>query len=188
MKKTISLVSLVFALFISVSFSFVHAGECQMVGPEVSQCGEGGQSYSCNIGTPGAIDSNGPFTWFCAQCLDGNMDSWGENASGCCGDGCPISGGTVNVSANIAGASWTITGPDTLSGSGVSQSYPGEPTGTYTITWGAAAGYVTPSGQTLSIVSNGDTISFSGTYTPIPAVNLYFSYLERFVTSLFATN
>ena len=72
--------------------------------------------------------------------------------------------GTINVSANITGASWSLTGPATQSGSGVSASYASQPTGLYTITWGAVAGYGTPpsSSQTLT---NGGTIAFSENYT-----------------------
>jgi hypothetical protein len=86
--------------------------------------------------------------------------------------------GTVNVSANLSGASWTITGPATLTGSGTSKSYTSQPAGTYTIVWNAVAGYATPASQLQSIASNGSTITFSGTYTQNPAVNLYFSFVD----------
>ncbi len=71
--------------------------------------------------------------------------------------------GTVNVSANISAASWTITGPSTRTGSGVSASYPSMPLGVYTITWNSVAGYNTPVSisQTLS---GGGIITFSGNY------------------------
>ena len=71
--------------------------------------------------------------------------------------------GTVNVSSNIP-SSWTITGPATITGSGTSQSSALQPTGTYTITWGAVSGYVTPASQSLTLASGG-TITFSGTYS-----------------------
>lgn len=70
--------------------------------------------------------------------------------------------GTVNVSSNIS-SSWTIAGPATITGSGVSQSSPSQPTGTYTITWGDVPGYATPATQSLTLTSNG-TITFSSTY------------------------
>lgn len=77
--------------------------------------------------------------------------------------------GNINVSSNIPAASWAITGPDSYSsGSGISASYPSKTTGTYTITWGAVAGYVTPATQTLTVDFYGGTISFSGTYTNAP--------------------
>lgn len=70
--------------------------------------------------------------------------------------------GTVNVSSNIS-SSWTITGPEVITGSGTSQSYPSKPTGAYTIAWGAVSGYTAPASQSLSLGSGG-TISFSGSY------------------------
>jgi len=71
--------------------------------------------------------------------------------------------GTINVSSNISSASWTITGPTTLTDSGMSKSYTSEPTGTYIITYNPVAGYNTPDPQSFSL-SNAGTISFSGTY------------------------
>lgn len=72
--------------------------------------------------------------------------------------------GTVNVSSNIAGASWTVTGPATLTGSGTSASYTNRPTGAYTITWNPVAGYTTPASSSQTLMSGG-TIAFSGNYT-----------------------
>lgn len=74
--------------------------------------------------------------------------------------------GTINVSSNIAGASYTITGPATLSGSGVSNSHPGQPTGGYTITWNDVAGYTKP-GSSSQTLSSGGTISFVGNYSGV---------------------
>jgi uncharacterized protein (TIGR02145 family) len=74
--------------------------------------------------------------------------------------------GTINVSSNIS-SSWIITGPQStppISGSGTSASYTYEPLGTYTITWGAVTGYNTPAPQSLTLVNDGDIISFNGTY------------------------
>lgn len=70
--------------------------------------------------------------------------------------------GTINVSSNIS-SSWTITGPEVITGSGTSQSYPSKPAGTYTIAWGAVSGYTTPASQVLALDAGG-TISFSGNY------------------------
>ena len=75
--------------------------------------------------------------------------------------------GTINVSSNIAGASYTITGPATLTGSGVSNSHTSQPTGGYTITWNDVAGYAKPSSDSQTLTSGG-TISFSGNYSLIP--------------------
>ncbi|HEX8994331.1 MAG TPA: hypothetical protein VF803_03705, partial [Candidatus Paceibacterota bacterium] len=73
--------------------------------------------------------------------------------------------GTVSVTQNLPGT-YIITGPVTLSGSASgTTNYTNQPAGTYTITWGAISGYTTPASQTYSIVSNGATISFTGTYT-----------------------
>ena len=77
--------------------------------------------------------------------------------------------GTVNVSSNIA-SSWTITGPTTITGSGTSQSYPSQPAGTYTITWGSVSGYTAPATQSLTLASGG-TITFTGTYTALTCGN-----------------
>ncbi len=74
--------------------------------------------------------------------------------------------GTINVSSNIAGASYTITGPATLNGSGVSNSHANQPTGGYTITWNDVAGYTKP-GSSSQTLSSGGTISFVGNYSGV---------------------
>jgi hypothetical protein len=76
--------------------------------------------------------------------------------------------GTVNVSSNIAGASFNISGPASISGSGMSNSYPNRPTGTYTIVWNAVAGYTTPA-STSSSLTAGSSISLTGNYVAVPA-------------------
>ena len=73
--------------------------------------------------------------------------------------------GTVSVSTNIS-ATWTITGPSTIFGSGTSQSYPSKPTGTYTVTWGAVFGHNSPASQSFTLGSGG-VINFSGTYAAV---------------------
>ncbi len=72
--------------------------------------------------------------------------------------------GTINVSSNIPGANWTITGPVTLNGAGTSASYLSRPTGTYNITWGVVSGYTAPVSGALALTSGG-IIAFSGNYT-----------------------
>ena len=84
---------------------------------------------------------------------------------------CPLAG-AISVSSNMAGASWTITGPVMLTGSGMSTMYASEPLGVYTITWAPISGYTTPVPQSLSIASAGATISFVGNYAPLSNVNL----------------
>jgi len=83
--------------------------------------------------------------------------------------------GNVNVTANIPGASFNITGPASLSGSGTSNAYTNRPAGTYTIVWNAVSGYTTPPSQTLTLTS-GNTITFSGTYgVSAPTINVQFT-------------
>lgn len=99
--------------------------------------------------------------------------------------------GYIMVNSNISGAGWTITGPTTLSGSGSALSYSSLPSGSYTITWNAVAGYTKPATQTLTLVAP-STIYFSGTYVAnTPTVNLWFSILENiktfFVGTVFAS-
>jgi len=83
--------------------------------------------------------------------------------------------GTMNVSANNPAATWTISGPVTVTGSGSSQNYPSQQTGNYTITWGAVPGFTTPAPQSRTLATGG-TITFNGTYTAItpPSVQLNF--------------
>lgn len=91
--------------------------------------------------------------------------------------------GTIITSSNVA-SSWTITGPEIISGYGVSQSSPQRIAGLYTVTWNPVAGYITPVSQSFSLTSNG-TIVFNGAYTlPPPTVNIWFSFLEK-IKSLF---
>lgn len=82
--------------------------------------------------------------------------------------------GTVSVTSNNVGASWTITGPSPLiTGSGTTGNYPGRSVGTYTIVWGDVSGYTKPSNQSLTLLA-GDTITFSGNYVASPAIDLNF--------------
>jgi uncharacterized protein (TIGR02145 family) len=74
-----------------------------------------------------------------------------------------ISTGTISVSSNVA-SSWTITGPETITGTGVLQSLVSKPTGIYTIIWNDVPGYVTPATQSLTLTQGG-SISFAGNYT-----------------------
>jgi uncharacterized protein (TIGR02145 family) len=70
---------------------------------------------------------------------------------------------SINISSNIS-SSWTITGPETITGTGTPQTITGKPSGTYTITWGDVLGYTTPATQSFTLAAMG-TISFSGIYT-----------------------
>ena len=77
--------------------------------------------------------------------------------------------GTIAVTANNSAASWTISGPVTVTGNGSSQNYSNQQTGNYTITWGAIPGFVTPAPQSFTLAVNG-TITFSGNYANASAI------------------
>ena len=84
------------------------------------------------------------------------------------------SSGTITVTSTDSSASWTITGPATLTGTGLSATYTAQPTGAYTITWGAVSGYTAPASQSFTLTPGG-TISFNGTYTAAtPTINVHF--------------
>lgn len=71
--------------------------------------------------------------------------------------------GTINVTANIAGATYTISGPASYSGGGASWTKASAPTGTYAIVYGNVNGYTTPLSESQTLQANG-TISFHGEY------------------------
>lgn len=190
MLEKISIFCKVIISVLFLFFSFVYTSyACPTVTPEQPKCHES-TMYDCDSVNPAMaayFDIEGPGTWYCGQCLDGDFGLGGfDNISECCGNCLIPNTGTINVSTNIS-ASWTITGPHNFGGSGTSQSEPAMPIGAYTITFGAVAGYVTPPSQTFTL-TDGGTISFSGTYTTDPTVNIYFSYQEKikdFLTTLF---
>jgi hypothetical protein len=87
---------------------------------------------------------------------------WGmPTASSCLSGGA----GTISVTTNMSTATFTVTGPGPFSGSGTSATFNNAPIGTYTITFGAVTGYITPSPQTQTLTASG-TVQFSGTYIP----------------------
>jgi hypothetical protein len=71
--------------------------------------------------------------------------------------------GYIYISTNIEGATFTISGPATFSGSGTSWSKGDAPAGTYTITYGAVSGYDAPLSETKTL-STGGLITFTGRY------------------------
>ncbi len=83
-----------------------------------------------------------------------------------------LSVGTITVTTNNSAATFTVTGPATYTGSGTSWSQANAPIGTYTITYGSVAGYSTPASDTKTIVNSGDTIAFTGTYTPLGTITV----------------
>jgi len=73
--------------------------------------------------------------------------------------------GTVVIDqtpSNLAGAGWTLTGEQEASGAG-DTTLTEMPAGQYAITWDSVDGYVTPSGDTQTLSSEG-VITFNGTY------------------------
>jgi len=73
--------------------------------------------------------------------------------------------GAISVTTSLAAATFTITGPASFSGSGLSATFNNAPVGTYTITFGPVVGYITPSSQTQTLAAGG-TIAYTGTYAP----------------------
>jgi hypothetical protein len=72
--------------------------------------------------------------------------------------------GTINVTANIAEASYTINGPESYTGNGMSWTRFEVPTGTYAIIYGAVEGYDTPLAQNGMRGEDG-TLIFTAEYT-----------------------
>lgn len=79
-----------------------------------------------------------------------------------------IKGGTVVVKANLAEATYTVSGTGgTFTGSGASAVFDGVAPGSYTITYDAkAAGILSPRAES-GTVSLGETTVFSGAYTDL---------------------
>ncbi|MDO9097901.1 MAG: LamG-like jellyroll fold domain-containing protein, partial [Candidatus Methanoperedens sp.] len=77
----------------------------------------------------------------------------------------PPTTGTISVTTNLAGATFSLKGASSYSGSGTSWSTANVPVGTYTITYGAVTGYNAPPSETKTL-SAGGSIAFSGAYTP----------------------
>lgn len=71
--------------------------------------------------------------------------------------------GSINVTTSVAGATFTISGAASYSGSGAVWTRTGALTGTYAIVYGDVAGYTTPSSQNQTLQSDG-TIAFHGEY------------------------
>ncbi len=80
----------------------------------------------------------------------------------------------IDAEPNIANAPWTVTGPNgyTLSGNG-DRVLAGMAAGSYTIAWGAAAGWKLPAvaSETKSLAAGGSQ-TFTGAYTTIPVVDV----------------
>ncbi len=76
--------------------------------------------------------------------------------------------GTIHIDLNPNGieGSWTLTGPDRFELSGRSDStVTDRPAGEYTVTWGAAVDYQAPAYPETQTLTEGSSITFTGTYT-----------------------
>ena len=130
-------------------------------------------SYSCSAYGPTAFMWNF-LPWSSGYCVDWGLFVGYATYVYSCPAGYTLSGtscmsstlGTITTTSNIP-TSWTITGPATITGSGTTQSSSSQPTGIYTITWNAVAGYATPLSQSFTLTPGG-VISFSGTYATLP--------------------
>lgn len=71
--------------------------------------------------------------------------------------------GTINVITNLDTATFIINGPASYSGSGTIWTVTDAPIGTYIIIYGDVEGYITPPGDTQTLLING-TITFTGDY------------------------
>jgi hypothetical protein len=71
--------------------------------------------------------------------------------------------GTLQVNTNLSNATYSITGAASYNGTG-SQTFSLAPAGSYTVSFNAVPGYITPSSQTQNL-SAGGTTTFTGTYT-----------------------
>jgi hypothetical protein len=74
---------------------------------------------------------------------------------------------TIKVTTNLDAATFTLSGPATYTGNGKSFTITSAPAGTYSLTYGSVAKYVTPPSQKLTL-SPGQILNFpEGDYAPI---------------------
>ena len=107
----------------------------------------------------------------CIMLVSVSCSSGGGNGDGGGGGGGtvpPPQPGTISVTSSPSGASFTITGSASYSGT-APWSISSAPAGSYTVTWGALSGYTAPSSVSKSLSSSG-SISFSGSYVQNPLV------------------
>ena len=80
----------------------------------------------------------------------------------------PPAAGTINITTNLAAATFTITGPATYGGGGTSFSQPNAPVGTYRVHYGDVPKYITPADQTGTVTAGqADLLVPKAFYTPI---------------------
>lgn len=82
-----------------------------------------------------------------------------------------LSSSAISVSTNLPATTFSIAGPINLAGGGTSSTFSDVPVGTYTITFAAVPGYITPSQQTQTLTA-GEPISFTGIYDPVAGSGL----------------
>ena len=75
-------------------------------------------------------------------------------------------GGTIVVGANNPMAAFTISGPASYSGSGVSKTFYDVPSGLYTINFTDVQGYITPASYSTELFGD-ETIAFAGIYADL---------------------
>ena len=125
-------------------------------------------------GAPGSPPAGAPPGTFDAvrkrlMILLDSTDLWVLDATGSLN----LSTGTITVTTTqqngqpLTGAPFTLTKDGAPYASGLTPfSTTTAPAGTYTVTFGAVAGYNTPSPQTATLTA-GQTLSFNGSYTPV---------------------
>jgi sugar lactone lactonase YvrE len=82
-----------------------------------------------------------------------------------------VEAGTIRVTTNIDEAGFTLTGPETLTGTGRSWSAENVKTGTYSVVFSDVPGYLTPADTSFSLES-GETVDIEGHYYPTFVTNI----------------
>jgi Putative Ig domain len=79
--------------------------------------------------------------------------------------------GAIQVTANLPAATFTISGPASYSGGGVSFTQTNAPAGSYNATFGPVTGYSTPPSQTRTLAAGGN-VSFTGIYISLSQLSI----------------
>ncbi len=92
--------------------------------------------------------------------------------------------GTLNVPSNRIDAAFTVTGPQSFSGSGTSTVFANVPLGVYSITFSPIGGHYSPPYQSQIVMSN-QTVTFDGTYNAdtIPPFGTVSANYDEFATA-----
>lgn len=98
-------------------------------------------------------------------------------------------GGTIVISATLSQASFKLTGPLNVNGSGVLTTLTNAPLGDYAISFGDVAFYQTPTNQLGSLTNAGGSLNFTGNYSFVDANrNGISDAWEKYYFSAAATN